>query len=91
MTYMLCRNRVVDFERWKAVFDSHKAAHESAGLRLVNLWRSVEEPDNVFFMFEVESIPAARAFVSDPAAAEAGEVSGVVDGEYHFIEDALAH
>lgn len=88
MIYMLCRNRVADFSRWKAVFSSHEAAHQDAGLRLVNIWRSIEEPDNIFFMFEVASRDRAREFISNPEAAKAGQTSGVIDGEYHFIEDA---
>jgi hypothetical protein len=88
MTYLLCRNRVADWARWKAVFAAHQSAHQEAGLRLVNLWRGAEEPNNVFFLFEVASVEKARAFIGDPEAARAGEASGVTDGEYHFIEDA---
>jgi len=88
MTFMLCRNRVADFSRWKTVFASHEAAHRDAGLRLIRLWRGIEERNNVFFVFEVESIGKAREFISDPEAAKAGEASGVIDGEYHFVEDA---
>jgi hypothetical protein len=84
---MLCRNRVADFKQWKAVFSGQAKAHEEAGLRLVSLWRSIKEPDNVFFLFEVASVEQARAFVDDPEAAKAGEASGVLDGEYHFVED----
>ncbi len=88
MTYMLCRNRVADFSRWKAVFASHETAHQKAGLRLVKIWRVLEDPNNVFFMFEVASIDRAREFISDPEAAKAADTSGVLDGEYHFVEDA---
>ena len=88
MIYMLCRNRVADFSRWKAVFASHETAHQAAGLRLVNIWRCVEEPDNIFFVFEVASIDKAREFIGNPEAAKAGEASGVIDGEYHFVGDA---
>lgn len=88
MMYLLCRNRVADFSRWKAVFATHKMAHLDAGLRLVNLWRCLAEPNNVFFMFEVASVDKAQKFISSPEAAKAGEASGVVDGEYHFIEGA---
>ncbi len=88
MVHMLCRNRVADFTRWKAIFDSHAESHQDTGLRLVKMWRSVEDPNNVFFMFDVENIDQARAFVSAPEAAKVGEAAGVVDGEYHFIEDA---
>ncbi len=91
MLLMLCRNRVSDYLRWKAVFDAHAAAHRAAGLRLIGLWREIAQPDNVFFLFEISNLETARAFISDPAAAEAGEISGVIDGEYHFLETAAGH
>jgi len=85
MIAMLCRNRVADFEEWKAVFDAQTDACRAAGLRLRNLWRNVEDPNNVFFLFEVESVDKARAFISDPEAADVGAASGVLDGECHFL------
>ncbi len=86
MIYMLCRNRVADFSKWKAVFDAHLEAEADSGLRLLDLWRSVEDPNNVFFRFEVIDIEKARQFISAPHAAKAGEESGVIDGEIHFVE-----
>ena len=86
MSSMLCRNRVVDFERWKAVLDSHVAAHRTYGLRLTHLWRTVGDENNVFFVFDLESIERAKAFINAPEAAEAGRHSGVIEGEYHFVE-----
>lgn len=47
----------------------------------------VDEPNNVFFLFEVASMDKAREFISNPEAAKAGETSGVLDGEYHFVEE----
>ena len=88
MIYLLCRNRVADFSRWKTVFTSHEAAHRSAGLRLVQIWRGVEDANNIFFLFEVASMDKAREFIGNPEAAQAGEASGVIDGEYHFVGDA---
>ena len=87
MIYMLCRNRVADFDSWYKIFSSPTSALKESGLQLVNLWRSVEDPNNVFFIFRVESIEKAKAFVSTPEAAETGKRSGVLDGEYHFLRD----
>lgn len=86
MVVMLCRNRVADFSKWRGLFDSHAQAHRDAGLHLTGIWRAVEEPNNVFFMFEVTDDKKARAFINNPAAAEAAKTSGVLDGEYHFLE-----
>ncbi len=88
MTYMISRNRVQDFERWRAVFASHADAHRAAGLHFTGLWRDVKEPDNFFFMFRVESIERAEEFIHAPESAQAGADAGVIDGEYHFVEEA---
>ncbi|MFC1502445.1 hypothetical protein ACFL6A_03435 [bacterium] len=85
---MLCRNRVGNYPKWKAVFDSHLQAQQDSGLQLINMWRSIEEPNNVFFLFEITNMDKAREFVSNPEAAKAGDVSGVIDGEIHFVENA---
>ena len=86
MTVLLCRNRVADFVRWKSVFDFEAERCEAAGLHLTHLWRDLEDPNNVFFLLEVASLDRARAFLADPAGAAAGEASGVLDGEFHFLE-----
>ncbi|MBZ5535598.1 MAG: hypothetical protein LAO31_06550 [Acidobacteriia bacterium] len=86
MIVLLCRNRVVDYSKWKAVLDSHADAHRESGLHLKELWQDIERPENVFFVFEVDSLEKARAFINTPGAAEAGRASGVLDGEYHFLE-----
>ena len=87
MIHMLCRNRVQDFARWKAVFDANREAGEAAGLTLVGLWTELGDPNHVFFRFEVEDLERAKAFISAPEAARAGEVSGVLDGECFFVRE----
>lgn len=86
MIVMLCRNRVANFSKWKAIFDSHAEAHRAAGLGLRDLWRDVADANDVFFVFEVASLDRARAFIDDRSASEAGKASGVLEGEYHFLE-----
>ena len=88
MMVMLCRHRVADYEKWRSVFDSNGPALRDAGLRMMNLWRDVNEPNNVFLLFEVADIDRARSFITDPAAAESGRISGVIDGECHFLESS---
>ncbi len=91
MIYMLCRNKVADFEKWNRGFASHAEAHRAAALKLIHLWRSLDDPGNVFFVFEVGSIEKARAFIDAPEAAEAGNEFGVLEGEYHFVESSEAY
>lgn len=83
---MLVRNRVENYTRWKKVFDAQDPAARQAGLRLTDLWRDIEDPNNVFFMLHVGDLEKARAFLADPGSAEIGKISGVIDGEFHFLE-----
>ena len=86
MLTMLNRNRVEDYSKWKQVFDSQDSAAREAGLHLTDLWRDIEDPNNVFFIFRVSDLKKARAFISAPEATEVGRKAGVLDGEIHFLE-----
>ena len=87
MKQLLCRNRVEDFQRWREIFDSHDEGQRASGLQLVRLWREDTDPNNVFFLFDVVDEALARAFLEAPESAEAGEISGVLDGEFHFVSE----
>ena len=86
MVEMLSRNRVRDYATWKKVFDSQADGPCNAGLRLKSLWRDIEDPNNVYFLFDVEDVGRAKAFISDPAAAEVGAEAGVIEGDVAFLE-----
>ena len=85
MFHVFVRNRVADFSEWKPIFYSDAEANREACLRLIHLWQSIEDEDNVFFLFEVADIEKARAFVTAPEGAEAGKAAGVIEGEIHFL------
>lgn len=88
MAHMLCRNKVTDFEKWKAVFDSHTQAHREAGLILQHLWQNIDDPNDVFFLFEVEDIGKAKAFIISPNVPDAQEKSGVIgEPEIYFLNN----
>lgn len=78
MAHLICRTRVVDYDRWKRVFDSHAEAQREAGLTLRNVWRNVDDPNDVFAFFEVDDMEKARGFVTSPEVPDAQLDSGVV-------------
>ncbi len=78
MHYMLCKNKVTDYARWRRVFDSHAEAHRGAGLHLLYVLRDTADPNVVVFLFRVDDLNKARAFTEAPSAGEAGEDSGVI-------------
>ncbi|MFQ5512599.1 MAG: hypothetical protein ACE5EO_12200 [Candidatus Krumholzibacteriia bacterium] len=83
---LLVRNKVQDFDRWKRVFDAQGDAGRASGLNLVEMWRSVDDGNDVFFLLDVEDRARALAFMSAPEAAAVGEEAGVIEGEYHFLD-----
>jgi hypothetical protein len=91
MNYMLCRNRVRNFAQWKRVFDGHADAHRKAGLKLVHLWQDEDMPSQVFFLFEIEDIARARAFVTGPDAPESARESGLIESEFHFFRQSQGY
>jgi hypothetical protein len=91
MLYLICRNRVSDYIKWREVFDSHAIAHRQASLFLRHISRALADPKNVFYVFEVKNLRKARAFMGAPGAVEARRASGVLEGEYHFVERARGY
>ena len=85
---LLCRNRVTDFDTWWAVFESNTDAGKAAGLHLQDLWVNADDPNEVFFIFEVDDRAKAVAFMNAPEAAESAEESGVIDGDCWFVLEA---
>ncbi len=86
---LLVRNRVEDFDRWRRVFDAQAEASPSSGLSLAQMWRSVDDPNEFFFLLEVEDRGRAEAFMHAPQSAAVGVEAGVIDGDYHFLNVEL--
>jgi outer membrane biosynthesis protein TonB len=91
MNYILCRNRVRNFDYWKGVFDSHADRHRAAGLKLVHLWYELNSPRNVFFLFEVEDFERARAFLDTFETAASARESGLIEGDVRFLSESLGY
>lgn len=83
---MLVRNKVEDFSKWRTAFLSDSAAAAEYGLTLQSLWQSVDDPNNVFFVLNVADVDQANAFMARPESQELGVKSGVIDGEFHYVD-----
>ncbi len=86
MLQMLCMNRLKDYSKWRVIFDANIDMALKAGLHLKNIWRQEDEPDTVYFLFDIEDRERADAFVNDPASAETGVNAGVIDGWIKYVE-----
>ena len=83
---LLVRNKVKDFSTWHAYFEADSAVAVEYGVTLVYLWQTVDDPNDVFFLLDVEDVDRANAFMARPESQEIGVRSGVIDGEFHYLE-----
>ena len=83
---LLVRNKVRDFSTWHAYFVADSAVAAEYGVTLVCLWQTVDDPNDVFFLLDVEDVDRANAFMARPESQEIGVRSGVIDGEFHYLE-----
>ena len=76
-TVVAVRHPVEDFEKWKLVFDEHRAVRESHGA--CGHWLLVDqnEPGTQLILNEFPNLQAAQAFASDPSLPEAMARAGV--------------
>lgn len=76
---MIVRHKVADFAKWKRVFDSHSVAQQQAGLMVRQVLRNIDDPNEVFLLFEVADLEKGKRFVSSPDVPDAKQQSGVID------------
>lgn len=79
-----------EFRVWKDVFDSHAGAHRAAGLHLRGLWRGVDDPDLVFFLFDVEDRRRAHA-AEHPASAAAATLPSTAVRHFDSPQRSTGH
>jgi hypothetical protein len=87
---LLVRNRVKDFSIWIEYFLEDSAVAGQYGVVLASLWQADGDPNNVFFLLDVEDMDRANAFMVRPESEEMGVRSGVIDGEFHYLNPVEA-
>ena len=83
---LLVRNKVKDFSTWYAYLEEDSAVAAEYGVTLACLWQTADDPNDVFFLLDVEDVDRANAFMARPESQEIGIKSGVIDGEFHYLE-----
>ena len=85
---LLVRNKVANVAVWREYLEADRLVALEYGLQLVSLWYGVEDPNEVFFLLDVADIDRAKAFMARPESRDIGEKSGVIDGEFFFLNPA---
>lgn len=86
--YVLARHKVEDYARWKAAFDEGVAMRKAGGEKSYRIFQTVEDPNNLVFLFEWDTLDNARKFLESEELQAAMQQSGVVDQpDTYFLEE----
>ena len=78
MVYINLRVNVADYDKWRAGFDANESSRKSAGSTGVNqIYRDVDNPNNVSLVLEWEAADKAQAFLNDPNTKASMDAAGV--------------
>ena len=81
------KHRVEDYSRWKPFFNEHGSTRGKAGCKGGQLFHSLDNPNNIFILFEWDTKEKATKFVeSEDLKKRMQEVGVSGKPEIHFFE-----
>ncbi len=78
MVNVLLTHEVADFASWKVGFESDEPNRAQAGVKIVQVFNDVDNPNIVTVLTEFPSIEAVHGFVNSPGLKAGMEKAGVV-------------
>ena len=78
MPHMLVHHKVRDFGKWKPFFDGHLGTRKASGSKSGAVFQNIEDPTDVFVLFEWDSAENARKFGMSEDLKKTMEQAGVV-------------
>jgi len=81
--------RVADYPAWKQSFDASAEMRKTAGEKSYQLFRTADDPNELFLICEWDSVENARRYVASDELREAQETSGVVELPDVFVLEEL--
>jgi heme-degrading monooxygenase HmoA len=89
MQYALVRHKVADYDKWKPSFDEHGTTRKANGISGHQLWRNIDDPNELLILVEVDDLEKVRQFVQSNDLQEAMQRSGVADQPDMYILDEI--
>ncbi len=78
MVTAIIQHEVSDFTEWKKIFDADQPKLQEAGARLLGLYTSVKNPNDVTLLYEAPNTELYDKLMSDPERQEAIRRAGVI-------------
>lgn len=88
MAHLLIKHKVKDYPAWKKVFDGFIETRKAGGEKSYQILHPDNEPNNLFAIFEWDSLENARQFASSSELKNAMGNAGVIEQpEVYFLEE----
>lgn len=88
MVYVIGSHPVKDFDTWKPYFDGNQDRAKKQGIQIQKLFRDVNDPNLVYFLFTAPSAEQFMDFVHDPVLAPLMQQAGVLaPPEFHVLNE----
>lgn len=78
MISVIVQHEVSDYDTWKAVFDEHGTVRKQHGSTGYELYRGLDNPNEITAVNHFETREQGEAFASDPSLPEAMQRGGVI-------------
>lgn len=83
-TYILVQHKVSDLQKWRKIFEKNDPRWETAGMRLMHLFHSAEDENEVTMIFEVDDIIMMQIHMKSGAVMSRMVDAGLIVGEVKF-------
>ena len=88
MQYALIRHKIADYDNWKPVFEEHGASRRANGCSGHQLFRNINDPNELIILVEVDDLEKVRQFTQSEDLRDAMQRSGVSDQpDMYFLEE----
>jgi Protein of unknown function (DUF3764). len=79
-TTLIVSTKVEDFAKWKTAFDEAALMREKMGIKILNIYRSIDDENSVTVISEYASLEMAKAILASPEWEAAQKRAGVIGG-----------
>jgi hypothetical protein len=87
MSYVIVKQKVADYARWKPIFDADGANRQIGGSRGGQLFRSADDPNEVVMLFEWDLEQARQYSQSEALRAKMQEAGVLGPPDFSFLEE----
>jgi len=87
MVHTFVRLKVDDYSKWRTTYDESISVREKAGCISGSVFRSSNDPFEVFLLLKWDELERVRQFATSPHLQEIMKRTGVTENETYFMSE----